>query len=348
VAARDNPEVAREGRKGMTQKRKPTEAVYRALDLEGIPFPAEAFWGSARYGWTEEFRDGCYDEAPTYRTGKGELADLGVGPGRITLIGGVPKVGKTDLVNQVSLDAVREDPSLVALICNTEMGWPALQRRMISRLSGIPAEILIGERWDEHIAARVRQAECEMKEIAQDVEEKTQGWGSRLVFGEPPCNLVNAACHLENLLSSSERQTGQTIVVLDFVQCFKTVNRTALAAWRRAWDRDEIDTPPPLTSDLSQVMSDVRAMARTGLAFIVVSRLNRQGYEDAALGGFHGSGELEYQCDNAFILTRDEARPGVVNLRHVASRDSEPRDRFLRFDGRIHRFTPLDEGEGSE
>jgi hypothetical protein len=273
----------------------------------------------------------------TICTGVGCLENLGVGPGRITLIGGVPKSGKTDLGCQIALDALRGSPDLVALIASAELGERVLIPRQIARLSGVPMDYLLDGKLSDEAAVRVRDAQDILHELAGML---------RLEFMTRPFNLLNVAHSADTLLGISKSRPDQLILVLDWIQLFSTVDRSAMPSWNEKAGGVGSAPPIPVSYDLDELMNDVAALASQGLTIIVVSRLNREGYDGASLGVFHGSAQLEYLCDNAFVLTRDEERPGVMILRHVASRDMEPRDRFLRFDGRIHRFTPLDEGEG--
>lgn len=97
-----------------------------------------------------------------------------------------------------------------------------------------------------------------------------------------------------------------------------------------------------MTRDLGAIMTDLRSVAREGASVVVVSSLNRRGYDDASLSAFHGSAELEYQCDNAFVMTEESA--DTVRLVEVANRHRETRDCLLRFEKHIHRFTGLEGG----
>ena len=82
-------------------------------------------------------------------------------------------------------------------------------------------------------------------------------------------------------------------------------------------------------------MSELRILAQAGVCVIAVSAMSRDSYDKATMGGFRGSSELENAADDAYVLTHDDDRKGIVHLRHVASRNSATKDRVLRFDGSV-------------
>ena len=62
-------------------------------------------------------------KSPTfYPVGPGRVAEIEIGPGLLTLIGGAPGQGKTALTMQWVVDALELTPSLRAIVCNVEMG----------------------------------------------------------------------------------------------------------------------------------------------------------------------------------------------------------------------------------
>lgn len=283
---------------------------------------------------------------PLHRTGTGSLENLGIGPGRITLIGGVPKIGKTTLVNQVALDALRADETLFAMIANVETSPSQVFKRLLARLSGLPIHTI--ER--EDLEGEAKERLINARKVLWDVDDhpNNEGMYSRIACVCTPFDSINILRHFDIYMSHCEFEPCQAVLVIDFVQCFKTLDRAKQAEWLksvRSFEKTGEAVPPPLTSDLGQIMDDLRALARLGMAVVVVSRLNRHAYDEAAMGGFHGGGELEYQCDNAFIMTEAPDHPGGVLLREVANRHAETRDRLLRFERQIHRFTPWEDDE---
>jgi replicative DNA helicase len=67
------------------------------------------------------------------------------------------------------------------------------------------------------------------------------------------------------------------------------------------------------------------------------------------LASFRESSELEYGCDDAFLLVReDEQDQAAVTLKHAKSRYGEPLDIPLRFSGCVQRFDPADDQDGGK
>ena len=66
-----------------------------------------------------------------------------------------------------------------------------------------------------------------------------------------------------------------------------------------------------------------------------------------SLASFRESSELEFGCDDAFILhpEADNAEGDAMRLRHLKSRHGEARDLLLQFDRPRMLFTPLSPDE---
>jgi replicative DNA helicase len=95
-------------------------------------------------------------------------------------------------------------------------------------------------------------------------------------------------------------------------------------------------------------MDYLRQFADAGTAVIVISAIGRtkdskgrSSYdgEGLSLASFRESSELEFGCDDAFILTPDDDTEGVT-LRHLKSRHGETKDLSLTFNRQLQRFTP--------
>ena len=65
-----------------------------------------------------------------------------ISPGHVTLLGGAPTAGKTALVMQCVVEALRHTPTLRALVANVEMGPAALLDRQLARLSGVEGGVI--------------------------------------------------------------------------------------------------------------------------------------------------------------------------------------------------------------
>ena len=88
-------------------------------------------------------------------------------------------------------------------------------------------------------------------------------------------------------------------------------------------------------------MNYLRQFADAGVAVLVVAAVARQkdsrgrssyGGDALTLASFRESSELEFGADDAFILSPDDKAEGIVTLRHLKARHTEPRDIRLRFD----------------
>ena len=94
-------------------------------------------------------------------------------------------------------------------------------------------------------------------------------------------------------------------------------------------------------------MSLIRRFADAGSCVFVVSALSRQknaqgrsGYdaETLTMAAFRDSSEIEFACDDAFILTTGK-EPHERTLKHLKARNGECRDIALEFDGAVQRFS---------
>jgi replicative DNA helicase len=91
-------------------------------------------------GWRDDVLSGT---PPTlYPIGTGELGRIEIGPGLVTLLGGAPGAGKTALVMQWLVEALRLTPTLRALVCNVEMTPAALLDRQLARLADLDLTLI--------------------------------------------------------------------------------------------------------------------------------------------------------------------------------------------------------------
>jgi replicative DNA helicase len=326
-------------------KQRPKSQIYRAVGV-GKDDRDRLDRLEVSYGNVTGF-DAERIEAPRiHKTGVGCMADLGIGPGRITLFGAPPKEGKTDLVTQLAIDAVRAQPDLMAIVANAEMNPSVLMARQVARLSGVPIERFTRPDPPQEIQDRVRRAEDELHQLGHDDDASgynfSEGMYDTLVqFGKAPFNTLNLAVQAAEVEHYAGRRPDQIILVVDYIQLFAALDRSLFEKWKRVCAARRASIAPPLVYDLGQVMAELRLIAQTGVSVIVVSALAREAYDKAILGGFRGGSDLEYAVDDAFVLTR-EGMGDVVRLCHVASRNNAPKDRLLKFDGSIHKFSPAD------
>jgi len=272
----------------------------------------------------EDWRDDLMTGKPPtlYRVAEsGPLADIEIGPKLITLFGGAPGAGKTAFIMQGCFEALRLNESLRVVCCNVEMPPEVLLERQLSRLSGVPLDVIRHRRIDESHAERIDAG----FELLADVVD-------RLAFVRPPFDLANVAAVADAFAPLSSG--GGTVIVLDYLQ------RIA---------------PPGTNGDrrgsVDALMNFIRQFADAGAAVIAVSAVGRQkdskgrsGYSADAmgLGSFRESSELEFGCDSAFILTSADDEPNRRTLKHLKARHGELCDVELAFDGSTQRFDALD------
>jgi replicative DNA helicase len=262
-------------------------------------------------GWRDDVLTG---EPPTlFPIGTGELARIEVGPGLVTLLGGAPGAGKSALAMEWTVDALRLTPALRACICNIEMTPAVLLDRQLARLSGIDLSTIRYRRLGAEHAERIDQAMSTLEPLAE-----------RLCFVRPPFDLANVAAVADGF--------GANLIVLDYIQRI----------------------PPPgeqgdRRGAIDRTMNFLRQFADAGVAVIVLSavgrgkdRKGRSSYADDALSlaSFRESSELEYGCDDAFLLVQDPKVGDRVTLKHLKARHTEAKDVVLTFDRPRQRFTP--------
>lgn len=154
------------------------------------------------------------------------------------------------------------------------------------------------------------------------------GFADRLAFVPPPFNLASVA-------AATDAFEGG-LLVLDYIQRIPPPGE-------HADKRGSVDAS----------MNHLRQFAEAGVGVVVISAVGRgkdtkgrSTYDGDALNlaSFRESSELEFGCDDAFILAPDAKNPALRVLRHLKSRHGEARDIGLGFDGATQRFTSLSQG----
>ncbi|NOY42983.1 MAG: AAA family ATPase [Planctomycetes bacterium] len=264
--------------------------------------------------WRDDVLTGTPPEF--YPVGTGELSRIEIGPKLVTLIGGAPGAGKTAFTMQCVVDALRLNDSLRALVCNIEMPASVLLDRQLARLSGIDARDIRYRKLAAAHADRIDQAMNTLEHIAD-----------RLCFVRPPFDLANVA--------ASADAFDANLIVLDYIQRI----------------------PPPgqhndRRGSVDATMNYLRQFADAGVAVVVVAAVSRQKdrsgrstYDALSLASFRESSELEFGADDAYILSPDGKKAGIVHLRHLKARHTEPHDIELQFHGARQSFMPTADGE---
>ena len=157
-------------------------------------------WCDLNYGGTSGLSVQKFEAPRTHRTGVGSLANLGIGPGRITMFGAPPKFGKTDLVTQLAVDALCNASGVMAVIANAEMSPTVLAARQVARLSGVPLERFTAGNLTPEIENRVTAAKDSLRSIGKgddmsvedDFCDQSEGaFDTAIQFLDPPYNTLN-------------------------------------------------------------------------------------------------------------------------------------------------------------
>ena len=254
-------------------------------------------------------------EAPKmYQIGAPEWHHVEIGPGLVMLLGGPPGTGKTALSMQVTVEALRFDQTIRALVCNVEMEPTALLDRQLARLSGIHLTTIRRREFGIEHTQRIAAGLVTIESFA-----------GRLAFLQFPYDLANVAAAADAFQPQ--------LLVLDYIQ--------------------RIEPPGKYSNRKSAIdatMNFLRRFAKAGMAVLAISAVarskdnhNRSGYDAATLNmaSFRESSELEYGADNAFLLIPGRKLGGQrFVLRHLKNRHGERKDLHLDFDGARQSFTP--------
>jgi replicative DNA helicase len=260
--------------------------------------------------WQDQVLSG---RSPTTFPVGDSFGDIVIGPGLVALVGGAPGAGKTALVMQWTVDALRLTPALRACVCNVEMPPDALQERQLARLTGIGLTTIRRRQFNEQHRARL------------DTGFATIGtFADRLCFVRPPFNLANVAHSVD--------QFHADLIVLDYIQRIPPPG-----------DHGDKRLAIDATMNFLRQFADEGQKAVICVAAVGRTKDNkgRSSYDGGGLNlaSFKESGELEFGCDDAFLLVPDSKRVDGVRLRHLKSRYGEPRDLELRFDKARQSFT---------
>ena len=245
----------------------------------------------------------------------GPLVNFELSPGLITLIGGAPGAGKTAMLTQLTIDALRLNPELKAVVCNVEMRPQALLDRQLARLTAIPLEQVRKRRVEQDYVDRLQVGFDTIENIAD-----------RICFVQSPFDLENIAETFDEFCGSTEN----TLLTIDYIQRLAT--------------RGEASN---LRTAINESMGTLRSFANVGVAVIVVSSLSRlkdsngrSSYSSNAvnMASFKETSELEYGADNAYALCQTGTSGRAVNLKHLKSRYGSKNDIRLSFNGSLQRF----------
>jgi replicative DNA helicase len=238
------------------------------------------------------------------------LGNLEIWPGQVTLLGGAPCAGKTAFAMQLVVDILRLNKDCRAMICSVEMPRHELFERQVSRISGVDLTTI-----------RHRELKPEHTDSIESAISALKPVYENLGFILPPYSLEN--------ISKALKEFKPNALLIDYIQRISVSGEYS--------DK---------RNSMNAVMGGVRSIADDGVAVIAISAMGRgkaksgkNAYDKSTLGlgSFRESSELEYGCDDAYILLPDDDG-GSVLLSHVKSRYGARNDRDLEFDGSLQRF----------
>jgi replicative DNA helicase len=248
-----------------------------------------------------------------------------IGPGRIVLLGGPPGAGKTALIMQWVFSAVLLDADLKIAVANVEMSPARLLDRQLARFSGVPLNRILRRQYEPTDAYKLTKG-----------FGKIHGLVDRIAFVQGPYDLARVADVADEFEAD--------LLVLDYLQRFEVGGRHN-----------------GLREKMNAMMSMLRQFASADVGVLAAAALTRSkdsagrsSYDGRHLGmaSFRESSELEYGCDDAFLLfpfgddedTEDDGSVRRMMLAHVKSRDGELTSTSLQFHRRIQEFKALDDG----
>lgn len=247
----------------------------------------------------ERFRIGAAE------IGSSELDKVPVEPGQILVLGGEAGVGKSALVGQAMVDALRIHRNLRAAIISVEMSPIQILDRALSRISGVPMTRVRKRQFDDDDLARLQTGKDELRGIAD-----------RLLF-------IRKSPRIDHI-ADAVGDFGARLLVIDYLQRLQPPT-----------------VQPDARMEINAVMRGVCEIAATGVAVIGVSALSRQrdGNDQPTLASLRESTALGYDPSEVYIMARDDKSPEHVTLWHRKSRHNEERNVHLKFDAPIMRFT---------
>lgn len=204
----------------------------------------------------------------------------GLHPGEVTIIAARPSMGKTDLAVNVSA-AVAEAGKSVGIF-SLEMSAEEITKRMLARLSTIPADRQRGGRVSHHEMLSLAEASRQLDSLTLHIDDT-------------PAPTVDAISARARRL---QRRRGLDLIVVDYLQLIAPGNSRN----RRNANR---------TEDVTEISRALKVMAKEiGVPVIALSQLSRQveSREDKRpqLSDLRESGAIEQDADAVMFLYREE------------------------------------------
>lgn len=281
-------------------------------------------------------RDGYLYAPDPVKTGISPLDVMtgGIRPG-LTVLGGEPGAGKSALALQIAVNAALAGRAV--LYVSLEMDYHQCIARALSCASTLDPGLTPFPWARLHGPARASRAKFEQgrrEGRAAEVMEELAGGGDAVMAaagflvermpGLAVCADGSAAT-VEGFAETAGRACGlgASLVVLDYLQLL------------RADGSSDYERTGAASRRLTNLATS------SGVPFLVLSSLSREGAGRADLHSFRGSGQIEYDADLALMLTRSDQRPGEVFIKALKNRHGEASSEAypLEFDGEHSRFS---------
>jgi replicative DNA helicase len=221
-----------------------------------------------------------------YKTGEGVLDDLGIGPGRVVLFGGDTANGKSSLVWQLMIEALRYNPTLRMVVYSYDLPEDELFGKQLARLASVDVDKIREGTTD----ARDQKALDDAAETLMEVFQRVRIMGPNTTIGQ---------------LTNAVGEFGANLVFVDYVQKVKVGDLSA-----------------DIKKQVEVVLDELNRLAKGKnlTAVVSISKLSRPGFGTNQNGHrFAETSDLEYGCDDAYIVEHDKKK-GTVTLRHTKER----------------------------
>lgn len=227
--------------------------------------------------------------------------DIDLRPSTIVTIGGGPGSGKTTLALQMTMNAVLADPELRAVYACCEMQPPRLAERQLILYSGLPAHMFY------------KPSERERRQIEPMAAEMAEAIGGRIAFLENPYDLEHAAQALNAFHAD--------LLVIDYIQRIPADKRVV----------------PDRKTQIDVAFNVCRRLADAGAGVLIISSLSRpgggKGYAShESETAYNGTSDIEYGCDEAYILRKNEQAGDFTLVRNKARYRETGEIRLLKAD----------------
>jgi replicative DNA helicase len=255
--------------------------------------------------WWEQYEKGQYWRH--YKTGDGCLDDIGIGPGRVVILGGDTGNCKSSFSWQLMIEALRYNPDLKLVAWSFELSGREIFIKQLARLASVDVDAIRKGTVAPEEHSRLLQARDTLLDIFRRVQ------------------IADNETTLPALLHLVE-EFGATLVFVDYVQKIRLgKDVTSL--------KERVET---VLDELRKLVHDHKLTAVVG-----VSKLSRRNADSPRhdLHSFAEASEIEYAADDAYILELTP-KDSTLKVRHVKHRFEGRGELVLKYYPKYQRFVP--------